>query len=80
LTDPWEDRSRSAVILSQADPRRWLVVSRRPLELPVEERETVDACLRQIDFLDSEVAELERVVALDALTRAEVRRLMSVPV
>jgi transposase len=55
--------------------RRWLSA----LELPVEERETVDACLRQIDFLDSEIAELERVVALDALTRADVRRLMSVP-
>ena len=55
--------------------RRWLA----GLELPLEERETVDGCLRQIEFLDLEVAELERVIALDALERPEVRRLMSVP-
>jgi transposase len=55
--------------------RRWLCA----LELPVEERETVDGCLRQIDFLDREIAELERVVALDALGSVEVKRLMSVP-
>ena len=43
--------------------RVWLA----ELELPVEERETVDAGLRQIDFLDSEVAEVDRVIALHAL-------------
>ena len=32
-----------------------------------EERETVDGVLRQIDFLDAEVAEVERVIANDAL-------------
>jgi hypothetical protein len=30
------------------------------LELPVDERETVDGCLRQIDFLNAEIAILER--------------------
>jgi transposase len=55
--------------------RRWL----KRLELPVEERETVDGCLRQIEFLDQEIAELERVIALDALARGDVKRLMSVP-
>ena len=55
--------------------RRWL----QRLELPVEERETVDGCLRQIEFLDQEIAELERVIALDALARGDVKRLMSVP-
>jgi transposase len=30
------------------------------LELPADERETVDGCLRQIDFLDGEIAILER--------------------
>jgi transposase len=43
------------------------------------ERETVDGCLRQIEFLDQEIAELERVIALDALARQDVKRLISVP-
>ena len=40
--------------------RAWLA----ELELPVEERETVDAGLRQIEFLDAEIAEVDRVIAL----------------
>jgi transposase len=55
--------------------RRWLA----ELELPVDERETVDACLRQIDFLEQELAEVERAIATDALVSPEVRRLMTVP-
>ena len=55
--------------------RRWL----RELELPAEERETVDGCLRQIDFLEQELWELERLIAKDGLESAEVRRLMTVP-
>jgi transposase len=55
--------------------RRWL----EGLELPAEERETVDACLRQIDFLEQELREVERVIATDALASAEIRRLMTVP-
>jgi transposase len=55
--------------------RRWL----KTLELPVEERETVDGCLRQIEFLEAELTEVERVIALDALAWPDVRRLMSVP-
>jgi transposase len=39
--------------------RQWL----GELELPPEERETVDSCMRQIEFLDEEVAEVERVIA-----------------
>jgi transposase len=58
-----------------AKGRQWL----SELELPVEERETVDGGLRQVDFLDSEVAEVERVIALEALAWPEVRRLMTVP-
>ena len=54
--------------------RQWL----SELELPAEERETVDSCLRQIDFLD-QVAETERLIATNALESAETRRLMSVP-
>ena len=45
--------------------RGWL----REVELPVEERETVDGCLRQIEFLDQEIAAVETQVARDALTR-----------
>jgi transposase len=47
--------------------------------LPVEERETVDGCLRQIDFLDAEIAAVERQVAADALGSPEIKRLMTVP-
>jgi transposase len=55
--------------------RRWLA----GLELPDEERETVDAALRQIDFLERELQEAERTIAKDALSSVEIRRLMSVP-
>ena len=55
--------------------RRWLAA----LELPVEERETVDGAMRQIEFLDSEIAEVERLIAQAALGSPQIRRLMSVP-
>lgn len=48
--------------------RRWLA----ELELPAE-GETVDGCLRQIDFLEQELEEVERVIANDALASAEIR-------
>ena len=55
--------------------RRWLA----RLELPTDERLTLDGCLRQVDFLDAEVAALDREIARQALTWPEVLRLMSVP-
>jgi transposase len=55
--------------------RAWLA----ELELPGDERQTVDGCLRQIDFLDGEIAVLERVIAEHALASAEIKRLMTVP-
>jgi transposase len=55
--------------------RRWL----RELQLPVEESETDDGCLRHFEFLDSEIAAVERLIARDALGSVEVRRLMTVP-
>jgi transposase len=55
--------------------RSWL----RELELPAEERETVDAGLRHIAFLDGEIAEVERVIALQAMQWPEIGRLMTVP-
>ena len=55
--------------------RVWLA----ELELPADERETVDGCLRQIDFLDAEIAILERGIAEHALGSAAIKRLMTVP-
>jgi transposase len=55
--------------------RRWL----RELELPVEEAETIDSALRHVEFLDSEIVAVERLIARDALQSTEVRRLMTVP-
>jgi len=55
--------------------RRWLA----EVELPLEERESVDAGLRQIAFLDGEIKAVERLVAQQALNWPEIRRLMTVP-
>src|SRR5450432_2510851 len=55
--------------------RRWLA----EVALPVEERESVDAGLRQIAFLDSEVKAVEKLIAQQALSWPEIRRLMTVP-
>ena len=55
--------------------RRWLA----ELELAEVERESVDAALRQVEFLDAEIAEVERLIAAEALGWPEVRRLMTVP-
>jgi transposase len=55
--------------------RRWL----RELVLPDEERETIAAGLRHVDFLTGEITELEAAIARDALASPDVRRLMTVP-
>jgi len=55
--------------------RRWLA----QLELPADERLTLDGCLRQVDFLDAEVAALDREIARHALAWPKVLRLLSVP-
>jgi transposase len=55
--------------------RRWLA----ELCLPLEESETIEACLRHIEFLDCEIATVERQIASEALGSAEIKRLMSVP-
>jgi transposase len=54
--------------------RRWLA----DLELPLEERESVDAGLRQIAFLDAEIAAVDKLIARQALDWPEIRRLMTV--
>jgi transposase len=55
--------------------RQWLA----ELELAFEERETVDSAVRQIAFLDSEIATVERLIAKAAVGSAQIKRLMSVP-
>jgi transposase len=55
--------------------RRWLA----QLELPVDERLTLDGCLRQVDYLDTEVALLDGEIAKRALAWPEVLRLMTAP-
>jgi transposase len=55
--------------------REWL--AEQPL--PLDERVTVEGCLRQIAFLDGEVAIIERALAQHALGSPEIRRLLTVP-
>jgi transposase len=55
--------------------RKWL----SELELPVEEAETLASALRQIEFLDSEIAAVERLIAREALRSTDARRLLTVP-
>ena len=55
--------------------RRWLSEQ----QLPVCERETVDSALRQVDFLDSEIDQVDKLVAAEALSWPEIKRLMTVP-
>src|SRR5919106_1642495 len=55
--------------------RVWLA----ELELPADERETVDGCLRQIDYLDTEIALVERGITEHALGSQAIKRLMTVP-
>jgi len=49
------------------------------LELPEDERDTVDACLHQLDFLAGELARLERRIAEQAVNSPEIRRLITIP-
>jgi transposase len=55
--------------------REWLA----EVQLPPEESETVSAAMRQIEFFDSEISGIERLIAGAALDSAEIKRLMSVP-
>jgi transposase len=55
--------------------RVWLLT----LALVDDERQTVDACLRQIDFLSEEIAAVDRLLAESALDSPEIRRLMTIP-
>ena len=49
------------------------------LELPAEERESVDAAMRHVEFLDQEIGAVDRLIAQQALSWPEIKRLMTVP-
>lgn len=55
--------------------RRWLA----KVELPADERLTLDGCLRQVDFLEEEVRAFDRLIAERALADPQIQRLMTVP-
>ncbi len=55
--------------------RDWLA----GLELPLEERESVDAGIRHVEFLDTAIGAVERLIAQQAMSWPEIRRLMTVP-
>jgi transposase len=64
-----------ATDLFGAAGRRWLAAQ----ALPADEREMVEACLRGIDFLDREVAAIDRALAELVLASNELRRLLALP-
>lgn len=68
-------KQRSATDLFGAAGRRWLAAQ----QLPADEREMVEACLRGIDFLDREVAAIDRALAELVLASPELRRLLTLP-
>jgi transposase len=57
--------------------RRWL--GERVENLVRDEQELARACLRQIDFLDEEIALIDHDIAREALGSEEIRRLMTLP-
>jgi len=54
--------------------RAWLAAE----ELPADERLTVDASLRQLDFLGEELAAIDHLVAVEAQGDEDVRRLLTI--
>ncbi|MFN2616124.1 MAG: IS110 family transposase [Thermoleophilaceae bacterium] len=55
--------------------RRWLAERR----FPEAEAETVEGCLRQIDYLSTEIEAIDQKLAAFALASAQARRLMTIP-
>lgn len=55
--------------------RRWL----GELELPDDERETLDGCMRRLEFVEAEIAAVDEAIAKVALDYPEVKRLMTLP-
>jgi len=57
--------------------RRWL--DQLQQRLAVEETETLESALRQIDFLEAEIEQVERTVAQQMLDWPQAKRLLTVP-
>jgi len=57
--------------------RAWL--ERQLARLPLDEQHTVDACLRQIDFLEREIELVDLEIAKQVLASDDIRRLMTLP-
>jgi transposase len=57
--------------------RVWL--AEQAAGLPVDERLSVDAGVRQVDFLADEIAQLDRILGADALSDPDALRLMTIP-
>jgi transposase len=55
--------------------RAWLATQ----QLPAAEAETVEGCLRQVDFLGAEIAAIDAKLAQFALTSPQAKRLMTIP-
>jgi transposase len=55
--------------------RAWMAT----LVLPVDERHTLDGCLRQVDFLGDELAVIDRAIAEHVLASSDMRRLLTIP-
>src|SRR3954468_24597108 len=55
--------------------RAWIAAQ----QLPIDERLTVDAGLGQLDFLDRELRDVDRLIAQQVLEDADVRRLRTIP-
>ncbi len=55
--------------------RAWLEAQ----DLPADERDTVQAALRQVEFLDGELRLVDRTIAEQVLSWPEVRRIMTIP-
>ena len=55
--------------------REWIAAQ----QLPIDERLTVDGCLRQLDFLSAELAQIDEIIAQQALGDEDTRRLMTIP-
>jgi len=55
--------------------RAWIAAQ----QLPIDERLSVDGCLRQLDFLTGELAQVDAIIAEHALGDEDVRRLITIP-
>jgi transposase len=69
-----KERSPATDVFGAAG-RLWLAAQ----ELPADEREMVEACLRGIDHLDHEVDVIDRALAELVLASPELRRLLTLP-